>query len=133
MNPTLRNMLAVVAGAIACFLLNGLLLEMLMVLNPPPEGFSPHDLTTFGLLEPKHLLNAFIAHALPSLIGGAIAAFIAVTRKMTFALTVGALHLLGGIAAAFMIPAPAWFIALDLVVAYLPMAWLGGRLASRKG
>jgi hypothetical protein len=45
------------------------------------------------------------------------------------ALTVGGLHLVGGIAAAFMIPAPAWFIVVDLVVAYLPMAWLGGRIA----
>ena len=27
-----------------------------------------------------------------------------------------------------MIPAPAWFIALDLIVAYIPMAWIGGRL-----
>jgi hypothetical protein len=27
-----------------------------------------------------------------------------------------------------MIPAPAWFIALDLIAAYLPMAWLGAKL-----
>lgn len=30
-----------------------------------------------------------------------------------------------------MIPAPTWFIALDLVVAYIPMAWLGLTLANR--
>jgi hypothetical protein len=30
-----------------------------------------------------------------------------------------------------MIPAPAWFIALDLVVAYLPMAWLATRVGNR--
>ena len=43
----------------------------------------------------------------------------------------GVVFLLGGIAASFMIPAPAWFIVLDLVVAYLPMAWLAGRLGAR--
>jgi hypothetical protein len=48
---------------------------------------------------------------------------------MTLALAVGGLHLMGGIAAAFMIPAPVWFVVLDLTLAYLPMAWLGGRLA----
>lgn len=47
----------------------------------------------------------------------------------------GVLYLCGGIAASLMIPAPAWFIALDLLLAYLPMAWLavwlGTRLAQR--
>jgi hypothetical protein len=28
-----------------------------------------------------------------------------------------------------MLPAPMWFNVVDLVGAYLPMAWLGGRLA----
>ena len=27
-----------------------------------------------------------------------------------------------------MVGGPAWFIACDLVLAYVPMAWLGGRL-----
>jgi hypothetical protein len=30
-----------------------------------------------------------------------------------------------------MIPAPAWFIALDLLAAYLPMAWLAARIGIR--
>jgi hypothetical protein len=30
-----------------------------------------------------------------------------------------------------MIPAPMWFIALDLAVAYLPMAWVGVSLGRR--
>jgi hypothetical protein len=30
-----------------------------------------------------------------------------------------------------MIPAPSWFIALDLLAAYLPMAWLGVRIGAR--
>ena len=39
--------------------------------------------------------------------------------------------MLGGIAAVRMMPStPAWFAALDLGVAYLPMGWLGARLAA---
>jgi hypothetical protein len=30
-----------------------------------------------------------------------------------------------------MIPAPVWFIALDLIVAYLPMAWLATVIGAR--
>ena len=76
-------------------------------------------------------MNAFVAHALPTVIGGLLAALIAARRHRAMAIIVGALHLVGGIAAAAMIPAPFWFIALDLVLAYLPMAWLGWKL-SRK-
>jgi hypothetical protein len=129
MNPTLRNMLAVVIGAIACLLLNGALLGLMMKVIPPPAGFDPNVMSTYSLLTNKHLLSPFVAHAVPSLIGGLIAALIAADRKMTFGLAVGGLHLLGGIAAAFMIPAPTWFVVVDLVVAYLPMAWIGARLA----
>jgi len=131
MNPTLRNVLAVLVGATACIVLNGLLLEALMAINPPPDGFDPNKLDTFGLLRARHLMNAFAAHALPTVIGGLLAASIAARRHRAMAFIVGALHLVGGIAAAAMIPAPFWFIALDLVVAYLPMAWLGWKL-SRK-
>jgi hypothetical protein len=129
MNPIVRNILAVLVGAVACIMLNGLLLGMMMKVVPPPQGFDPNDLATYGLLRGENFLAPFVAHAVPSLVGGLIAALIAATRRMTCALVVGGLHLLGGIAAAFMIPAPAWFIALDLVVAYLPMAWIGGKLA----
>ncbi len=129
MDPVLRNILSVIAVITVCLLLNGLLLSVMMAILGSPPGFDPNDPTTYGLLHAKHFLSPFIAHALPSLIGGWLAALIAATRKMTFALMVGGLHLLGGIAAAFMIPAPAWFVALDLIVAYLPMAWFGGRLA----
>lgn len=129
MNPIVRNILAVLIGAVACVFLNGALLNLMHTLNPPPAAFAPDKLDTYALLEAKHLLNPFVAHALPSLVGGVIAALIAASRKMTMALVVGGLHLLGGIMAAFIIPAPAWYIALDLLVAYLPMAWIGAKLA----
>jgi len=131
MNPVLRNILAVIIGAVVCVLLNGFLLGLMMKAIPPAEGFDPNDLNTYGLLQAKHLLSPFVAHAVPSVVGGLVAALIAASHKMAFALVVGGLHLIGGIAAAFMIPAPVWFIVLDLGLAYLPMAWLGGRLASR--
>lgn len=50
---------------------------------------------------------------------------------MRFAIAIGVIFLCGGIAASLMISAPAWFIALDLLAAYIPMAWLAGRLGAR--
>jgi hypothetical protein len=35
------------------------------------------------------------------------------------------------VAASFLIPAPVWFIVLDLLAAYLPMAWLGIQIGTQ--
>ena len=80
------------------------------------------------LLQPKHFLFPFLAHALGTFVGAGVTHFIARTHRASLGFLIGALSLAGGIAACFMIPAPVWFMALDLVVAYLPMAWLGIKL-----
>jgi len=41
---------------------------------------------------------------------------------MKLALTIGVFFLLGGIINSFMLPTPTWFIAIDILFAYLPMA-----------
>jgi hypothetical protein len=132
MPPIIRNILSVFLGALVCFILNGVLLGLMMKAIPPPPGFDPNVPATYALLGPTNLLAPLVAHALPSLIGGAIAAMLAASRPRDLALAVGGLHLLGGIAAAVMIPAPAWFVVTDLVLAYLPMAWLGWLLAGAR-
>ena len=130
MNPIVRNILAVIAGAVACLLVNGLLISVSASVIALPAGVDPNNLETMrahmDAFEPKHFLFPFLAHALGSLVGGWVAATLAASHKLALALVVGALHLVGGVAAAFMIPAPVWFIVADLTVAYLPMAWIGG-------
>jgi hypothetical protein len=136
MNPIVRNILAVVLGIVACMLAKMVVMKFGPSIFPFPEGMNPNDFESWKTFAPvmqaKHFATPFLDHALGSLFGGLVAAFVAANRKMTFALVIGCLHLLGGIAAAFYIPAPIWFIALDLVVAYIPMAYLGGKLVARK-
>ena len=135
MNPILRNILAVVAGLVVGSTVNMALVTVGPMIIPPPEGA---DVTTMeGLLEsihlfePQHFIMPFLAHALGTLVGAWLAAMIAATHKSKFALGIGAFFLIGGIMNVFMLPSPMWFNALDLVVAYIPMGWLGGRLGSK--
>lgn len=129
--PMLRNLAAFLVGAVVCMLGNALLLQGMMQLIPPPAGFDVNQLESFRLLEAKHLLSPFVAHAVPSLVGALVAALLAGSRRGRVGMSVGGLHLAGGIAAAFLVPAPWWFVVLDLSVAYLPMAYLGVALAER--
>ena len=133
MNPTLRNVAAVVAGIVVCLLVNGLVIAVSSSVIPLPEGVDPNDMESFKAnvdkFRPEHFLFPFLAHAMGSLLGGWVAVILSASRAMRLAIIVGAVHLIGGIAAAYMIPAPTWFIVADLALAYLPMAWIGGRLA----
>jgi hypothetical protein len=102
---------------------------------PPPAGA---DVTTteglkasLHLFEAKHFLFPFLAHALGTLSGAFTAGWLAPGRSAIPASVVGGLFLLGGVASVAMLPAPAWFSAVDLVLAYLPTAWLGQVWAAR--
>ena len=71
----------------------------------------------------------FAAHAMGTLVGAYIAALLALSQKLTIAMVIGVMFLVGGVIAVMMIPdCPLWFSALDLSVAYLPMGWLGWRM-----
>lgn len=136
MHPIVRNILAVLAGLLVGGLVNMALIVLSGSLFPPPPGVDVNDIASInahiGEYSVAQLLAPFFAHALGALVGGFVAAKLAVGSGMPQALIVGAFNLVGGIMAVSMIPdAPMWFNVLDLVVAYMPMAWLGARLAHR--
>lgn len=133
-HPGIKIFLAVVAGFVAGSLVNMGLITLGGSVVPAPAGAGTMEglAAAMHLFEPKHFVFPFLAHALGSLAGAALAAAIAPARKLACALGVGALFFLGGIAAVAMLPAPLWFEAVDLVAAYFPMAWLGWKLAARR-
>ena len=114
MNPVLKNILAVVLGWLL-----GSIVNLALVYTGhsvfPIEGVDPNDMEAIAEVMPtlssEYFVFPFLAHAIGTL--------------------VGVIFLLGGIWASTMIPAPTWFIATDLIIAYIPMAWLGGKLGSK--
>lgn len=130
----LRNTLALLAGIAVGGGVNMALIVLSPSLIPPPAGVNVNSAESMAasmhLFEPRHFVMPFLAHALGTLAGALAACLIAATHRVPIAFAIGAVFLCGGIAASFMIPAPGWFIALDLVAAYLPMAWLGIRIGS---
>jgi hypothetical protein len=49
------------------------------------------------------------------------------------ALIIGLFFFSGGLIMIYQVGGPLWFKALDLIVAYLPMAWLGGKIGYGSG
>lgn len=136
MNPILRNILAIIAGWIGGSAINMGLITMGHRVFPI-EGVDLNDMDALAsvmhTLDVKYFLFPFLAHALGTFIGAVLAGMIAATHKMKFAMAIGFLFLLGGIAVNYMLPGPTWFSAVDILFAYIPMAFFGGRVGKTIG
>lgn len=136
MKNIVRNVAAVLIGLVIGATINGGIVSISSSIVPLPEGIDPNNIDSIKanmhLYQPIHFLFPFLAHALGTLAGAIVAASIAVSHKLRLAMIIGILFLFGGITMSLMVSGPIWFIALDLIVAYLPMAWLGNKIAQRK-
>lgn len=133
MNPILRNILAVVLGLFIGGAVNMFIILVSDYIVPPPTGANVTTLegleAAMPLMEPKHFLLPFLAHALGTLVGAFVAAKIAFLNKMRFSTVIGICFLLGGVMNIFILPSPIWFTFVDLALAYIPMAYFGGKWA----
>ena len=131
-----RNILAVILGFIIGGVVNMSIVDAGHAIMPPPAGFDGNSMdgvaSTIHLLRPIDFIVPFLAHALGPFAGVLSAMFIAASGRKTIAIILGALFLLGGLAANIMIPAPTWYRIIDLIFAYVPMAFLAWKV-SRKG
>ena len=135
MQPILRNILAVIAGIFIGSLVNMGIIMISGSIIPAPNGADVTTMeglkATMHLFEPKHFIFPFLSHALGTLVGALLAARFAANNRMRFALAIGVFFLIGGITSVYMLPSPVWYTVLDLVGAYLPMGYLGGKLAGK--
>ncbi len=129
------NALAVIAGCLIGSAVNLLLVNVGPYVFPLPEGADVTSMESLresmALMKPVNFVFPFLGHALGTLVGAFATTKIAVSYKPQLALVVGVFFLAGGVTAAQMLGGPEWFNAVDIIFAYLPMGYLGGRLAYR--
>lgn len=132
MSIIIRNILAVIAGIILGSIVNMSIIYISGSVIPPPDGVDVTNMEglreAMHLFEPKHFLMPFLAHALGALVGAFLTAKIAATRKMLLAMVIGVVFLIGGTFNVFLLPSPLWFTITDLVLAYIPMSYIGAKL-----
>ncbi len=127
-----RNIVGVVVGWLVGSAVNFGLVLGGMTVFPLPEAadfWTPEGATAaIRMMQPVHFLIPFVAHAIGTMVAAFVAVMIAASHKFHIALGLGVLFLLGGIIAVVSIEAPLWFEALDLILAYIPFALIGGWL-----
>ncbi len=136
MKTIIRNILALVTGLIGGSAVNMALISLGHAVIPLPEGADVSSMESLAasmpMFGPEQFIFPFLAHALGTFAGAALAALIAASYKAKFAYVIGIAFLAGGVMMVLQLPAPMWFNALDLALAYLPMAWLATKVTIRK-
>ncbi|MEI6088668.1 MAG: hypothetical protein WCR66_13835 [Bacteroidota bacterium] len=136
MKPIIRYPLAVIAGIIIGGFVNIGIIILGGHLIAAPAGVDVTSMqsikASLSLYEPKHFLMPFLAHALGTFVGAMVAVNIAKTHTRLFAFSIGIIFLAGGITNFFELPnSPVWFIVVDLVLAYLPTAYLAEKISTK--
>ena len=125
-----RNVLAVIAGLVIGSVVNMALIMVSGKIIPLPEGVN--NKTAEGLaagmhlMEPKHFIFPFLAHALGTFVGAWVATKLSFPKNIIGPMVVGIMFLIGGISMVIQLPqSPMWFNCVDLILAYIPMTYLG--------
>ena len=136
MNPIVKNVLAVISGIVVGSLVNMGLINIGPLMVALPEGA---DISTMEnlrdsmyLFTPVNFLFPFLAHALGTLSGAFVTAKVAASHQVKLAIGIGVFFLIGGVTMVSMLGGPMWFNVSDLLLAYIPMGYLGGILARGK-
>ena len=127
----IRNILAVLAGLVVMMVTVALVQWLGHSIYPPPPGIDPanHEamVALIANMPTGALLMVLTAYAGASFLGAGTATTLAATRKLAFALAIGAVMLVLVAANFAIIPHPAWMVVLGLLLP-LPFAWLGWRV-----
>ncbi len=127
-----RSVLTIVLGFLAGALANGLMETVGHLWYPPPPGIDLHNPEQLRSIVEKlpvgALVMVLVAWSSGALVGGLVAALSARSRPALHAIIVGGLQMLCGGVTMWLIPHPAWFVAMSICLV-IPSAGLGAVIA----
>ncbi len=126
MKKILKNIGIITFGIIIGMIINMGLIILGGMIIPPADNFEPMNAVNWDL---KYFIFPFLAHTMGTFSGAFIVSKLSKKTNIILPLIVGFYFLLGGIYMMTILPAPIWFILLDITGGYIPMALLGWKLA----
>ena len=126
MKQTLKNIAIVILGIIIGMIVNIGLIILGGIIFSAPENFEPMNAMNWDF---KYFIFPFLAHSIGTLSGAFIVSKLSNRFSIILPLIVGFYFLSGGIYMVTILPAPTWFILLDVILGYIPMALLGWEIS----
>jgi len=135
MSSLVRNILALLAGAVVAIVVIGLVQAAAHHLYPPPPGIDFNDPAVLKRIMMEApvgaLLMVLLSYFCGTFVGSWVAARLAADTPTRQAYLIGGMMLISGLMNLFAIPHPVWFWVGSITV-FVAAAWLGGKLGARK-
>ena len=127
MRRTLKNIGIVILGIIIGMIVNIGLIILGGTIFVLPENFEPMNAMNWDV---KYFIFPFLAHSIGTLSGAFIVSKLSNKSSIILPLIVGLYFFSGGIYMVTILPAPTWFVLLDVILGYIPMALLGWKIST---
>ena len=127
MKKILTNIGIIILGIIIGMILNMGLIILGGIIFTPTANIEPMNAINWDL---KYFIFPFLAHSVGTLSGSFLVSKLSRNSNIIFPLIVGLYFLSGGIYMVTILPAPMWFVFLDLIVCYIPMSLIGWRISN---
>jgi hypothetical protein len=135
MRSKIINILSVLVGVLIGAIVNMAILMMSSAVIAPPKGVAMTSdagiNAAMPLLEPKHFLMPFLAHAIGTFVAVYLATRFSKTKAIRIPIIIASIYLIGGIMEVMNLNAPLWFNVVDLALAYFPMAFIAFKWGKR--
>ena len=126
MKQIFKNIGIVILGIIIGMIVNMGLIILGGIVFVPLENFEPMNAMNWDF---KYFIFPFLAHSIGTLSGAFIVSKISRNSHIIMPLIVGLYFLSGGLYMVTILPAPTWFISLDIILCYIPMALFGWKIS----
>ena len=125
MRQILKNIGIVILSIIIGMIINIGLIIIGGIIFPLSENVNPMNAINWDF---KYFIFPFLAHSIGTLSGAFVASKLSRNYHIIIPGIVGLYFLSWGIYMVTILPAPIWFICLDLIICYIPMCLLGWSL-----
>ena len=96
------------------------------IIVPTTETVDPMNAINWDF---KYFIFPFLAHSIGTLSGAFIVSKLSRNFHIIMPLIVGLYFLSGGLYMVTILPAPTWFVLLDIILCYIPMALIGWKIS----
>jgi hypothetical protein len=123
MRSKIINILSVLVGVLIGAIVNMAILMMSSAVIAPPKGVAMTSdagiNAAMPLLEPKHFLMPFLAHAIGTFVAVYLATRFSKTKAIRIPIIIASIYLIGGIMEVMNLNAPLWFNVVDLSLIHI--------------
>ena len=127
MKQILKNLGIIIIGIISGSIVNMIFIVLGSFIFPLSENLEPMNALNWDF---KYFVFPFLAHSLGTFSGSYLASKLS-KSNIIFPVIIGMYFLFGGIYMVKILPAPMWFICVDLFLCYIPMSFLGWKISSK--